>query len=193
MFKNVAFVKYSRVLVERSEVILKGYCGRLADFLMEWPPSWQNKFTCYTNKVWWMLKLSYSSFKVVSMVTFFKDRMWNWAAEAVSCQQREKRWETWHSCHSSAWNNAKKGMCEKVCFALIPFFAWIIILLFDGCYIACGKTYWPGRHVTADKAASIKWGETNDRTMTVSNRLSHHIWCMASNWSQTLQHSNTCT
>lgn len=47
---------------------------------------------------------------------------------------------------------------------IIPVIVWIILLLFDGRYVACGNSDWSGRFVTADKVA-LKWCETDNSTL----------------------------
>ncbi|XP_030604222.1 uncharacterized protein LOC115793402 isoform X2 [Archocentrus centrarchus] len=54
--------------------------------------------------------------------------------------------------------------CLKICNCIIPSIVWMILLFFDGRYFACGSTDWSGRYVTADKAAPVKWCETNNKT-----------------------------
>lgn len=51
------------------------------------------------------------------------------------------------------------------CHCLVPSFVWMILLVFDGRYIACAMTDWSGRYVTADKAAPLKWCEPEKDTL----------------------------
>lgn len=52
-----------------------------------------------------------------------------------------------------------KGDAKRFFHCCIPTFVWMILLVFDGRYIACAMTDWSGRYVTADKAAPLKWCE----------------------------------
>lgn len=63
-----------------------------------------------------------------------------------------------------------KGNC------IIPAVAWIIILLFDGRYIVCGMTYWPGRYETPNKASSIDWCEPHNGTLYEERLMASQEW-----------------
>lgn len=75
-----------------------------------------------------------------------------------------------------AWNETwyKKVLGKGDC--VIPAVAWIIILLFDGRYIACGMTYWPGRYETANKASSIDWCEPHNGTLYEERLMASQEW-----------------
>lgn len=92
-------------------------------------------------------------------------------------------------------NEEEKGMCRKtkkyLCKfseeakrqtkeidknCIIPAVAWIIILLFDGRYVACGMTEWSGTYVTADKAALVKWCETDNSTLNEKQLMNSQDW-----------------
>lgn len=85
---------------------------------------------------------------------------------------------------TSAESNKKSKFCEepkrqtkeidKNC--IIPAVAWIIILLFDGRYVACGMTDQPGTYVTADKAALVKWCETDNSTLNEKQLKNSQDW-----------------
>lgn len=67
---------------------------------------------------------------------------------------------------SAGRNNAdgtqSKSLGERFLYCLIPPVIWIIILLIDGDYLACGMTTWEGLYVF-DKEMEIKWCQPTEQ------------------------------
>ncbi|KAL3971737.1 collagen type II alpha [Sarotherodon galilaeus] len=71
---------------------------------------------------------------------------------------------------------------KSSCHCWVPAFVWMILLVFDGRYIACAMTDWSGRYVTADKAAPLKWCEPEDGTSYQDRLKSSQTWHAFSQW-----------
>ncbi|XP_019222639.1 uncharacterized protein LOC102082544 isoform X2 [Oreochromis niloticus] len=68
------------------------------------------------------------------------------------------------------------------CHCLVPAFVWMILLVFDGRYIACAMTDWSGRYVTADKATPLKWCEPENGTSYQDRLKDSQDWYFHSQW-----------
>lgn len=68
------------------------------------------------------------------------------------------------------------------CHCWVPAFVWMILLVFDGSYIACAVTDWSGRYVTADKAAPPKWCEPENGTSYQDRLKRSQTWHAFSQW-----------
>ncbi|CAI5654840.1 unnamed protein product [Oreochromis niloticus] len=71
---------------------------------------------------------------------------------------------------------------KRIGHCCIPAFVWMILLVFDGSYIACGMTDWSGRYVTADKAAPLKWCEPENGTLYGKRLKDSQDWYFHSQW-----------
>lgn len=75
-----------------------------------------------------------------------------------------------------------KDNVKRFFYCLVPAFVWMILLVFDGRYIACGMTDWSGRYVTADKAAPLKWCEPENGTLYGDRLKKSQDWYFHSQW-----------
>ncbi|XP_026046571.1 uncharacterized protein LOC113035301 [Astatotilapia calliptera] len=75
-----------------------------------------------------------------------------------------------------------KDNAKRIFHCLVPAFVWMILLVFDGSYIACGMTYWSGRYVIADKAAPLKWCEPENGTLYQDRLKKSQDWYFNSQW-----------
>nr|XP_040024799.1 uncharacterized protein LOC120812692 [Gasterosteus aculeatus aculeatus] len=57
-------------------------------------------------------------------------------------------------CRCDAW-------FRKTVFCFVPAFVWLILMFFDGQYLACAMTTWNGTFVVVDKDAKMKWCKPN--------------------------------
>ncbi|XP_077940907.1 uncharacterized protein LOC144385279 [Gasterosteus aculeatus] len=51
--------------------------------------------------------------------------------------------------------------CRKTVISFVSAIVWLLLLLFDGQYLACAMTDWKGTFVIVDKEAKMKWCESN--------------------------------
>ncbi|RVE71674.1 hypothetical protein OJAV_G00054310 [Oryzias javanicus] len=52
----------------------------------------------------------------------------------------------------------------------VPLLTWVIILLLDGRYVACGATHWPGIYEATDGSGLLRWCKPDNNS---SERLSY--------------------
>ncbi|XP_046694547.1 uncharacterized protein LOC124378818 isoform X2 [Silurus meridionalis] len=61
--------------------------------------------------------------------------------------------------------------CPRICYTIIAVLIWLMLLLMDGRYVACGTSNWDGVYTKTDNLALTQWCRPNNESSVSEKEL----------------------